>query len=312
MTDELFGELITKINGTLGDLAINYNITQRLSQSLKQRGVDPEDAKQASIREMGHSRHSISCAWDWAHMRLMSIPESELQRWPDIAICDALGRLRICLPPGILPIQVKRFSLANWKQKENTAAVSSQPEDPSSSLQSEDVSLSQSEDLSSLSQSEDSPPLSQSEAPPSPSQPEDIPSASPTSVIRSPAAAALLAMGSRPEPGISYDFFDASIPHPVLSRQVSAELEQNVSKDAFLDLPMFVVEYKKADEDRHKATNQSRMYLVACVKFLAALGIVDFPVWGAQTDGSKVVLIAAIQKSSSVPVCLLSSAHLLY
>lgn len=62
----------------------------------------------------------------------------------------------------------------------------------------------------------------------------------------------------------------------------------------FLDLPMLCIEYKKVDQDRRTGTNQLRMYLIAAVKFLAAIGITEYPVFGVQSDGPRVV-VSAIQ-----------------
>ena len=67
-----------------------------------------------------------------------------------------------------------------------------------------------------------------------------------------------------------------------------------------LELPILVVEYKKASDNMMKGTNQVRMYLTASVKFLQAVGITNTPVYGVQTDGPIVVLPAAILRDDNV------------
>ncbi|KAF8139647.1 hypothetical protein EV363DRAFT_1579207 [Boletus edulis] len=59
------------------------------------------------------------------------------------------------------------------------------------------------------------------------------------------------------------------------------------------------VEYKKVSDDLVKGTNQLRMYLTASVKFLQAVGIRNVPVYGVQTDGSVVVLPAAVLRDDN-------------
>ncbi|KAF8139652.1 hypothetical protein EV363DRAFT_1426160 [Boletus edulis] len=67
----------------------------------------------------------------------------------------------------------------------------------------------------------------------------------------------------------------------------------------YLDLPILAAEYKKASDDLAKGTNQLRMYLTASVKFLHAVGITNFPVYGVQTDGPIVVLPAAVLRDDN-------------
>lgn len=247
-----------------------HDAADGLSKFVKRQGGKQRDIKTVTEREQEHRNHAGACAFKWAATRALST-QPELLRWPDKAKCDALGRLRIRLPSGIFRTHMKRFSFVTTGQrseKGRTNPASPQP-----------VHL------------------------PSSSSPIDSPNSIPTGDSL-PELEKSLPLGSR----VSYDLFSASILHPVLFRQVPIEPERRAPRDAFLDLPILVVEYKKADEDRRKVTNQLRMHLVACVKFLAALGIVGFPVYGAQTDGSKVVFIAASQKNIESPVCLSLSA----
>ena len=66
-------------------------------------------------------------------------------------------------------------------------------------------------------------------------------------------------------------------------------------------LPRFFAEHKKPVEPRGKPLNQLRMYLAAAVKFLAALEIYEFPVYGLVTEG-KIgrVIMAWMSKDTKV------------
>ncbi|KAI5986082.1 hypothetical protein F5J12DRAFT_578617 [Pisolithus orientalis] len=68
-------------------------------------------------------------------------------------------------------------------------------------------------------------------------------------------------------------------------------------QDSLLDLPLVAVEYKKKSGNMAQATNQLRMYLTASVKFLEAVRITDFPVYGVEADGSVVSLPVAVLRS---------------
>lgn len=87
-----------------------------------------------------------------------------------------------------------------------------------------------------------------------------------------------------------------------LSLDQAAELNIQVPDADALLLPELIVEYKKRDETATKALNQSRMYLVSGVQFLAALGIKDHPVFGLVTSGPKGGIIMAWH-SSAEEVC---------
>ncbi|KAH0838790.1 hypothetical protein J3R83DRAFT_7166 [Lanmaoa asiatica] len=108
--------------------------------------------------------------------------------------------------------------------------------------------------------------------------------------------------------GTRYTILSSSIPSSMQSsdkEQISLPVTTDalVSKaqglrldpDAtLLELPILAVEYKRASDNIMKGTNQVRMYLTTCVKFLQALGITNVPVYGVQTDGPIVVMPAAI------------------
>ena len=81
------------------------------------------------------------------------------------------------------------------------------------------------------------------------------------------------------------------------SKAQGLQLRPNATR---LELPILVVEYKKASDNMMKATNQVRMYLTASVKFLQAVGIANTPVYGVQTDEPIVVLPAAVPRDDNV------------
>lgn len=72
--------------------------------------------------------------------------------------------------------------------------------------------------------------------------------------------------------------------------------------DLPLDLPLIVVEYKKPGDASLliKGTNQIRMYFTACLKFLQAVGITGFTVYGVLTDGPRAALLAAVMDENGV------------
>ena len=70
-------------------------------------------------------------------------------------------------------------------------------------------------------------------------------------------------------------------------------------------LPRLLVEYKKTDQGKLKALNQLRMYLVAAVKFLAALDIYEYPVYGLATEGKIGRLIMAWTSATEPHVTIL-------
>lgn len=85
------------------------------------------------------------------------------------------------------------------------------------------------------------------------------------------------------------------------SESTSVSSPQN-SNAVTLDLPLLVVEHKKEGDESQtiKATNQMRMYLTASVKFLQAVGITGFVVYGMVTAGSRVSFPAAVLTDEGV------------
>ncbi|KAK2464346.1 hypothetical protein APHAL10511_003803 [Amanita phalloides] len=68
----------------------------------------------------------------------------------------------------------------------------------------------------------------------------------------------------------------------------------------YLDLPIIAIEYTKQLADAKKGTNQLRMHLTACVKFLHVLGITEFMVFGIQTDGTHTAFPAAVMTDDGI------------
>ena len=78
-----------------------------------------------------------------------------------------------------------------------------------------------------------------------------------------------------------------------------------------LDLPVLVVKHKKQGDDKAlaKGANQMRLYLTACVKFLDAVGIKNFVVYGMLTDGPHVTFPAAVMNEAGVCVSFFDSTY---
>lgn len=56
---------------------------------------------------------------------------------------------------------------------------------------------------------------------------------------------------------------------------------------------MIFLEYKRGFLSPHQGMNQTRFYLISGVSYLAVLGILDFPIFGVATVGSKGRLLCA-------------------
>lgn len=61
--------------------------------------------------------------------------------------------------------------------------------------------------------------------------------------------------------------------------------EQAKDNPHYLRVPFLAVEYKKADGNQRQCINQLRMYSTSLSKYLAHLGVEDFPTFGLATDG---------------------------
>ena len=114
----------------------------------------------------------------------------------------------------------------------------------------------------------------------------------------------LLTAGGHSLPTQLYDTGRAALP-PISTDPVEALLqelqEMRIRGSHFLDLPVLVVEHKKKDENTlAKGTNQMRLYLTACVKFLHAIGIQEFVVYGMLTNGPHAIFPAAVMDAHGV------------
>lgn len=76
-------------------------------------------------------------------------------------------------------------------------------------------------------------------------------------------------------------------------KSISSDSGLPTSASHLLALPNLVMEYKKRDDSLTKATNQCRLYLISAVKFMAALGFCDVPVFGTLTNGAQAGLFLA-------------------
>ena len=65
-------------------------------------------------------------------------------------------------------------------------------------------------------------------------------------------------------------------------------------------LPQLLVEHKTANKTERRVLNQSRMYCVSAVAFLAAIGITDYPVFGLVTRGTIGAVIMAWRDKQGV------------
>ncbi|KAI0066316.1 hypothetical protein BV25DRAFT_1988737 [Artomyces pyxidatus] len=79
-----------------------------------------------------------------------------------------------------------------------------------------------------------------------------------------------------------------------------------------LFLPLFVTQYRKSDAaDDVTAPRKLRMHLTAAVKFLAALGIADFPVFGVLMTGTTAAVVCAWTSSKIFPEEHIKATHIL-
>ncbi|KAH9929314.1 hypothetical protein B0H21DRAFT_700154 [Amylocystis lapponica] len=69
---------------------------------------------------------------------------------------------------------------------------------------------------------------------------------------------------------------------------------------AMLELPLLVLKHKPPDGESAKCINQNRMYSVAIARFLEAVGITDFLVFSALSDGPQVLLPGVCVKEGIV------------
>ncbi|GBE77153.1 hypothetical protein SCP_0100250 [Sparassis crispa] len=80
-----------------------------------------------------------------------------------------------------------------------------------------------------------------------------------------------------------------------MSKVLTAGQTKNaqIKNPAVLELPMFMMEYKKQDTDIGKGENQHRLACASAATFLDVLGLTKKPVFSGLTDGPRVALAAA-------------------
>jgi hypothetical protein len=201
---------------------------------------------------------------------------SELGHFPSTGRCDALGRLLVELP-SVSPKALGHFPLVVRAATKNDADERKEKKAPTSASRTQAKPKGRSEQLAkSLTVPDDS-------------------NAAGTRVTR-------------------YTMLSSSTP----SSMQCSNAEQTTSMESLdiltckaqrlrigpdatrLELPILTVEYKRASDHLIKGTNQVRMYLTASVKFLQAVGIMNVPVYGVQTDGPIVVIPAAVLRDDDV------------
>ncbi|KAI0940459.1 hypothetical protein AcW1_003650 [Taiwanofungus camphoratus] len=65
------------------------------------------------------------------------------------------------------------------------------------------------------------------------------------------------------------------------------------SESAILELPLIVIEYKKASYSQTQGENQHRLYFTALLRFLEAIGITDYPIYSVLAEGPQATLSSA-------------------
>ncbi|KAH7885684.1 hypothetical protein F5I97DRAFT_1874334 [Phlebopus sp. FC_14] len=116
----------------------------------------------------------------------------------------------------------------------------------------------------------------------------------------------VLRLSSNPDVNIA-DMFGSLSLGSSLPAPADTNLDEGNPNDLgySLDLPLFVVEYKKMQTDfTVTGANQLRIYSTAAASFLAAVGITEFPVFGLLTDGCKGVITCAWAETESDIQCV--------
>ncbi|KAF8556408.1 hypothetical protein OG21DRAFT_1495507 [Imleria badia] len=239
--------------------------------------------------ELGHGGHADN---KWISWNTTTSVETKVQalaalsQAPATGVCDALGRLLVELP-NVSAEAVRNFQLVERKSQvgKKTQKVKAAA---STQIQSEPKSLTfrgQGEKVSGSSPV----PATDSESFVTKKDIEVTPIP-----YTMPSSSAPISMFS-----VNNDEMGSSKSPDGLADKIQ-QLQLNTdASSAYLELPILTAEYKKADENSIQGTNQLRMYLTAAVKFLQAIGIMNFAVYGVQTDGPIVVLPAAIVRDDN-------------
>ncbi|KAF8123307.1 hypothetical protein EV363DRAFT_1180446 [Boletus edulis] len=254
---------------------INYQPTD-LNSWIQRRGGPPD----ADLREANHISYVFS---QWSSWQRETDAETEdsmiskLGQFPSKGRCDALGRLLVELP-NVSSKNVGHLTLVNHSTGKHDGSGGSN-------------------EVKTSARSEASATASRGKT-------------SKKSLTVPDASAA-----AKSTNGMRYSIPSSSISTSMQSldkEQVDSDSENSVDMlthktqqlqlgpvATYLELPILAVEYRKVSDDLVKGTNQLRMYLTASVKFLQAVGITNAPVYGVQTDGSVVVLPAAVLRDDN-------------
>ena len=201
---------------------------------------------------------------------------SKLGQFPSTGRCDALGRLLVEVP-GVSSKILGQFSLcvrAATKSKQEKAENKA----PGSQSMVQAIPRGRSEKSAQVS-----------------ARSSTIPDNSGATGAETGGKRYTMLSSSSPS---SMQYSDVEKATESLTRKVDKlRIEPDVTR---LELPILAVEYKKASDNVIKGTNQLRMYLTASVKFLKAVGIKNFAVYGVQTDGSIAVVPAAVLRDDGV------------
>ncbi|KAI0915293.1 hypothetical protein AcV5_005457 [Taiwanofungus camphoratus] len=71
------------------------------------------------------------------------------------------------------------------------------------------------------------------------------------------------------------------------------KVKSDSSESAILELPLIVIEYKKASYSETQGENQHRLYCTALLRFLEAIGITDYPIYSVLAEGPQATLSSA-------------------
>ncbi|KAI0915807.1 hypothetical protein AcV5_003628 [Taiwanofungus camphoratus] len=83
---------------------------------------------------------------------------------------------------------------------------------------------------------------------------------------------------------------------------LDCEVKSDSSESAILELPLIVIEYKKASYSETQGENQHWLYCMALLQFLEAIGITNYPIYSVLAEGPQVMLSSAQIKDGVVHI----------
>jgi len=84
-----------------------------------------------------------------------------------------------------------------------------------------------------------------------------------------------------------------------LSPSESSNADFGLVSDAQIHIPYLFTEYKRFPSGEHQAFHQAQMYITFGVEFLAALGIINEPIWALVTSGTRGSIIMAWKSTAA-------------